>query len=374
MSGSGTGHIITSTPGSPSAGHPDWGVIYPGYDPGLLLARYQELMRLPIAAFNGLNKPDEVPQFECSTIWRRSDRDYLTTHLVQAENMRRDELGFYVRPTYIEEEHKYIGSLVLRYKHLIAIGERTVTDVSLGYTLNLGAYPALNDPVELSIATTVTDVSELHVYYPDEDYEIKPSYVAISGGVATIKIPRSRLVRPELQDDREDPLDYYDNDNILETVDVKRVYYSVATGLTYVWDSIRTAGTAAAETTQNGRPSIVDHRTAIVDHSPAAYSGGVWTYADWASTIKCQPDSIRAKYISGLATTLAIEIDNFRLAHTLMPNKPSSCPTVHMYWERDTAKTDNLTPYGDSVGAVAVWMHDSRMKVGMGGKFPSMRV
>ncbi len=35
-----------------------------GFVPALTLDRYQDIMRLPINAFNGLNQPDENPQYQ----------------------------------------------------------------------------------------------------------------------------------------------------------------------------------------------------------------------------------------------------------------------------------------------------------------------
>lgn len=339
----------------------------------LTLDRYQEIMRLPIAAFNGLNKPEETPQFECSTIWKQSDRDYVAQSLMSAEEMREQELGYPLAPKYFVEEQEYGHPITLLNKHLIQIGERKYADVSLAAALTLSAGGVINDPVTLTIATTLTDASEIHVYYPGESVEIKPYSVVISGGTLTIKLHRSRLVDPALLDDRDDHLYYNDDANFIATVDVKRVYYDVATGADYVWDLAEcglTLNQQIVEATQTAYTNIRDNRLAIVDTLPAVYSAGNWTQASFSQNKL--PRWIRVRYLAGRQTSMMTEMQTARLAHTLMPNKPCSCPTVHQYWQEDTTKGDILTPYGQRQGAIDAWLTDSRQKIGQGGKIPAM--
>jgi len=218
------------------------GVLTGTVELSLVLDRYQQLMGLPINAFNGLNLPTEVPRFECSTIWRQSDRDYLATYIAVAEEMREQELGYHLSPKYIvDEEHDYGIPALLDRKHLIECGVKTTSTIEAGVALDLGpAFPSAadppNDPVVVTVTTSVS-TSEIVVFYPGEDVEIRPSKVSAFGGVATIEIPRARLVDNDYNDDREDPLDYYNNDYFLTTVDVKRVYTDTGSGISIVWSS-----------------------------------------------------------------------------------------------------------------------------------------
>lgn len=343
-------------------------------NPYLTLDRYQEIMRLPIAAFNGLNRPEEIPQYECSNIWCQSERDYLAIHLLQAEEMREKEIGYHLAPKYLEEDYQYDIPLVLDHKHLVEIGEETSADVDLAYALDHGVETDPNDPVVISIVTALTDASEIKVYYPGESIEIHPSSVAISAGTLTINIPRSRLVKPELNDNRENHLSYFENDHFLETVDVKRVYYDEAEGIDYVWEGWQLSSSTLTESTQSAWPDIRDARLAIVDALPASYSAGVWTHSQLSHCV--HPRWIRIKYVSGISSSMMAEIQTARLSHTLMPNKPCSCPTVHMYWQEDKNPDSSgiMTPYGGSVGAMFAWLADSRSKIGTGGKFPRPRI
>ena len=345
-------------------------VLPDGFTPALSLDRYQEVMRLPINAFNGLNMPEEVPQYQCSTIWKQSDRDYVAEHLAQSEDMRTRELGYYLAPMYESVDFEYGYPLILDQKHLIQIGFRTVDDVSIAQAIAL-SNGTINDPVEIAIATALTDASEIKVYYPGEDVEIKPSHVSITAGTLTIRIPRARLVDPDLNDNREDHLAYDTDANFITTCDVKRVYYNSTQGLYYIWEGWQISSSSLAEANQLGWPKVRNARLSIVEHIPANYTSA-WSQAGWSYCTL--PAWIRLYYVSGRRASMSTEIETIRLSHTLMPNKPESCPTVHMYWEEDIIEAERMwSPYGTRKGAIRAWMSDSRAKVGVGGKFPRPR-
>lgn len=345
------------------------GILSDNYELSLSLDRYQEIMRLPIAAFNGLNKPDEIPVYQCSQIWKQSERDYVAMNLGSAEEMRENELNYHLGPKYIvDEEHEYSSIALLNRKHLIDVGVQATSDIELGVSLTLGDESAPNDPVQFTVTTTITDADEICVFYPGEDVKITPSSVSISGGVATIKIPRSRLVLPSLMDDREDHLSYYENDNFLTTVDVKRCYHDDSDVATIRWLGSADCTNSCVLTTQTACAVAAgprSHRISKVLLSPATYSSGAWTST--SHTYAHRPVSVLISYRSGKRYSIKTEILTARLAHTLMPHKPSSCPTVHMYWEEDTQAQDTITPYGRSVGAFMAWVLDSRDRVVSGG-------
>lgn len=347
------------------------GILSDEFELSMDLDRYQELMRLPIAAFNGLNKPDEEPVYQCSQIWKQSERDGLVMYLAQAEEMREIEVGYHLSPKWIaDEEHQFSNVAVLNRKHLIEVGVRASSDIQLGVALNHGVETAPNDPVEISVATTVTETSEIFVYYPGEDVKIRPSSISISGGIATIKIPRSRLVDPDLLDDREDHLSYYENDNFITTVDVKRVYNDPSDVATIRWlgssscvDTCQLYTQAACAVAAGNR----SRRISKVYISPAGYSNGSWSSTSY--TYCHTPVSLLVSYKSGRQNSIKTELLTARLAHTLMPNKPCSCPTVHMYWQEDVKEQEVWTPYGIRQGAFNAWVIDNRDKVQAGGIF-----
>jgi hypothetical protein len=349
------------------------GILPDDFIPALTIDRYQEIMRLPIAAFNGLNNPNEETQYECSTIWKQSDRDYIAEHLAQAEDRRERELGYFLAPKYVEADYEYDDPLELTDRYLIRVGTQTITDIEDAVALTLGVETSPNDPVTVVVATTVTDPKEIIITYPGEDVEIKPKSVSISGGNATILIPRSRLVLPSLNDDRSDHLSYYENDNFLTTVDVKRKFYDETSPIQYVWLGYQYSGQSTVEVTQTAWNRVREARLSVIEHWPAILSSGVWTRRRYTKPVR--PALIRIHYLSGRTMSMYTEITTARFAHTLMPNKPVSCPTVHQYWQEDIMEHSAgiMTPYGDRAGAVNAWVSDSREKVGVGGKFPRTR-
>lgn len=332
----------------------------------LTLDRYQVLMRLPIAAFNGLNKPDETPVYECSTIWKQSERAALAMALAQAEEMREAELKYHLAPKYDVETLPFLDPAVLSWKYLVSLGVQTISVIQSGYTLSYTA-----DPVVVTVATTVTDVSEIVVYYPGLDCTITPSKITVAGGSAVIEIPRSRLVKPNLLDDRDDHLSYYLDSNFLETVDIKRVYYDPVGAVSYNWYGLNSIPPSVSTDTETAYATILDKRLSNITHRLANYSSGTWSFT---CPTKCRyPDSLTVYYLSGIQRSINTDMQTIRLAHTLMPNKPVSCPTVQQMWQEDVERTKNYTPYGDRYGALQAWLADSRAKVGHGGKFPSIR-
>jgi hypothetical protein len=325
---------------------------------GLTLDRYAELMGIPEAAFNGLIKDEEIPQYACNTVWKKRHRDNLAMYIAMAEETREEELGYHISRKYLTETHMFGNPITLKRAYVSQVGEETVSTIQAGYTLTYG-----NDPVTVSIATTVSSANEIRIYYPGEDVEIHPSNISISGGIATISIPKSRLVKPELNDDREDTLRYDNGDNFLETVDVKRVYYDETAGIEYIWVS----STTYAELTQQGKPILENSRLGILKTYPALYANGVWAAKSY--TYDSLPLQIRVKYVSGRASSQRVELLTAKLAHTLMPFKPIDCEAVTQYWQKDLEvnKRAVITPYGSSNGAVEAWVFDSRQKLGHGG-------
>lgn len=335
------------------------------------LDRYQELLRLPEAAFNGLNKPDDVHRFECSLVWNQRQRELLAIALQQAHDKRITELGYYLKPTYVTGEEHYLENdvVMLDKYHLIDVGVHTLADVELGVTLDHGVQTAPNDPVTLSIVLpSGLSGGEVHVFYPDDDVRIFPSKVTVASGTIKMSIPRSRLVKPELNDDREDHLSYYNNDNFLETVDIKYSYTHPANGVLFAWDSAN-CPPGCTSTTQQGCAMIKGERArriSKINVRPGSYSGATFTSGHFS---RCGiPATVRVSYLSGKQANMNDEMMTVRLAHTLMHDSPCSCSVVDAMWRDDRSSEDkSVTPYGYSKGATAVWLNDMRARIGAGG-------
>lgn len=344
---------------------------------GLTLDRYQELMGLPICAFNGVNYGGESHDSSCLDIVNQSQRDTLAMYLLQAEEIREEELGYFLTPKWRVEEHE-VGRdnpFILEKKYLVEVGWPTWALLSEDEAIDFGTGPFStdnppNDPITITLATTVS-VYDIAVTYPDEKVLIHPSSVTSSGGVVTIKIPRCRLVDPAYNDDREDPLDYY-GDYFLDTVDIYCYYADPQYGAEFKW--IQPNCDTDCEPNCQPACAIVSgaraYELSIVRLFPATYSSGAWTRTNCFSYSQ-KPDSARITYKSGRRPSLANELYTIRLAHTLMPRPPCSCDIVKQKWERDRtpAEGGQFSAYGSTVGAIEVWMADSRARVGQGGMF-----
>lgn len=334
----------------------------------LTLDRYQELMRICCSAFNGLLRDDGAECCDCNAIWTQSDRDAMAVAIGMAEEMREQELGYNLSPKYSVDTFPYAFPLIIDKKHLVTIGKRTITNISLGVTLVLSAGGVIIDPVVIMLATTVTDPSEIIVTYHNSDIQIHPSSIIISSGIVTILIPRCRLVNPDVQANCDPPPRYDDDANFITEVDVKRLWYDTTIGAEYVWfgNQCGFLPTTLTEYTQAAYARIEDYRRSIVKFYPLT---GLFTYCT-------EPNSIRVYYLSGRQNSVRTEMETARLAHTLLPSIiPERLDLCSGCWKGDQLIDEKMgpTPYGNLVGAVAAWLSDSRAKVGQGGKFPRVR-
>ena len=346
----------------------------------MYLDRYAELMMLEPCGFNGVNKPTTNYDSQCVGIVGQSQRDSLAMYLLQAEQMREDELGFHVGHKWDSEQHEITGNnpFDLEWKHLVEVGYPTRTEIELAVALDHGTAPFStanepNDPVTIAVnvPTTVPN-SEIRVYYPDEPDEMRriyPSAFSRVGTALTISLPRCRLVKPEYNDDRDDPISYYDSDPFLETVDVYRFYADVSVGAEFAWIKANCADDDCVPNCQPACPMIIGpdaYRLSIVHVFPATYSAGAWMRSN-CYTYNGLPDYLRITYVSG-KTSMTDDIYTIRLAHTLMPRPPCSCDIVKGKWEEDNVVLDRqYSPYGSKRGQIDTWMHDSRRLLGNGG-------
>jgi hypothetical protein len=349
---------------------------------GMTLDRYQEIMRLDTCAFNGINRPTDNHDSQCVDILTQNQRDYIAEYLMQAKEMREEEIGYYIYPQYRTEHQDVVidNPFMLDKKHLIEIGMPTETVIEDGVVVNYGVPPFTaggnepTDPVVLTVATTVTDPEEIVVNYPGESVRIHPTSVTIAGGNATITIPRCRLVDPAFDGNLDDPPSYYD-EVFLEEVDVHRLYSDASDGAEFVWNRNPCDNNVACDTVCQAACTVVlghmAYELSTISVYPATYSSGSWVRACLTYP---NPNHIRVTYKSGITASMRNEIDTIRLTHVLMPYPPCQCDMVKNRWEGDRNRlTTQWSPYGNYQGAIDVWMKDSRKKSGGGGTFPRLR-
>jgi len=323
---------------------------------GLTLDRYQEIMRLAPAAFNGLNKPDEAGCYDCAAIWKQTDRDGMALAIAQAEEMRERELGYHVAPKYDLEIHDYDSSCMyfLNWKYLVKIGTYASSDISIGVPIILNP---LSDPVVFAVATTVTDPSEICVFYPGTIIRINPSKITISGGTATICIPRPRLRLLSVDTNCDPAPDYYDDNNFETSVDVKRCYIDTTDGVDITCmnycDCTTSVVTDWCETVRNYKLSVIK------------------VFPISCTSSCCHRKTATIPYWSGIYPSIYTEMTTASLAHSVLKDIIPAMVDLCNCWKADMVVEDNAVwnPYGITNGAIKAWLADSRARAGGGGKF-----
>jgi hypothetical protein len=300
----------------------------------------------------------------CGDYWQHSNRYHLAGAIAKVEHrLRTDQwLGFPIR-------REYEGPVQMPYTWPITLGKWVrgvgVQTESLveQKTLTLSTGSTIHDPVTFTTTVTFTDTNELIVRYPTsyyttgcESYMIRPSCVSISSGVATISIPRARLLKPEYYldyaDDPDRP-DYTDDSYFLNVVDVYRNYLNETTGANIVWRrhegqincmtcvtsvSCDPSG-ACSDVRQLACPYVREQRMGVIQLEPATYSGG-WSKASYA--VGCRnPDQVEINFMRGYHERYETVDENLAraviaMAHNNMPRRYCSCDVQSLWYEDDT--------------------------------------
>jgi len=334
------------------------------------LPRYAQLVGEDELLFFGVQNADAL-EGDCDVIWLKRDRDIIGRYLAEAQFEIEQVTGYPLSPRWItDEEHEYSPILIANWARVIEPGVRAESDIALDEAINMAGDPGIVGPV----ATTVTEESEIRVFHPDSDIEIHPSQIYIAGGFVTIDIPRARLVNEANADNPATGLEYDDLGNFEPSVDVKRVYTSIATEGTLKWPHACSSGACCTcgEHTQDACMTVVDKHNGIIDILPGTYSGGSWGAA--ASCCSGKPTMAEINYKAGITTTKQAEDAIIRLAHSKMPHSPCGCEFARNMWIRDRNVPPMVTrerincPFGMSDGAWIAWrfanaMRDMRMMV-----------
>lgn len=321
-------------------------------DSAVSLARYAQLIGYSECSFFGVNA--DVTAYACRTIWTLDQRRTVAKYLAEAQGEIEDILRYPLSPKWFtDEEHQLRCPTSTKWGKVLAAGIRAETMIEAGATVDLrGVGDVILDPATISVATAVV-ADEIHIYHPDSEAEIFPSAISISGGVATISIPRCRLVAN--QDNPPEGWEYDDDDNFLDEVDVKRVYNDPSVNATLVsYGGFCSCGTCT-ETTTTGCMSIVNKEIGAIIIRPATYVDSAWSVR---STLCARYGWVRLNYRAGLESlTYQMEDAIIRLAHSKMPSEPCGCDIAQGLWKRDRAIPEAMTekrannPFGLNDGA-----------------------
>lgn len=366
-SGSGTGTPVPPTTTTPASTLDALSIC------ALSLPEYASIIGYDECAFFGVAYDGQI-DYDCRMFWTEWQRMDIYRALVEAQELMEGVLGYPLCPTWIVGEpdefgeQRYVDTqcysnpMLTKWGHVIAAGVRAETTLLADGTVNYAVEPATVGP----IAVTISDTSEVKVYYPGSDREIKPSRMTYTGGNLTIYIPRCRLV--ETPNTTDDGMAYTDTGNFLEAVDVKRVYNDPSTNASVVAPHTCNSScteNGCSEYTQTACMYMRDKRLGIVDILPATYSSGTWTKV---TDCRCSYELVRLNYQAGLRQLdTAMKSALVRLAHARMASEPCGCAIVQALWERDRTTPDVLSrerlnnPFGPQEGAwVAYKLAQSR--------------
>ncbi len=382
------------------------------------------------------SKPPTLSQsalrYSAVTAWRqtadRVGREELSRAIVQAEADMEKYLGYYLIPTWVEDEwHETIRPVRKDLFNLTSTDIRAyaqVVQANKGHMVTggvkaselLGAARTITysdpdgdtyDELATVTATVVAgqDPCEVRIYFPitnpmvlaspEDQWEIRPTEVTISGTTATIRFRREQAVLPELQLDIIPPaddshlrgVDGSEDANFLTTVDVYRVYNDPQTQVLMMWEALgigcsNCGGTGCSQceySTQTGCfTARGDIKQSLVGYRPGVWNATTLVFDTASLSVARQPDIVRLWYYSGLREkTLACSINVISgewartvayYAAALLDRQVCACENVQAnmeYWQDDRAvrgtqglnipTRDLGNPFGTRRGAIYAW-------------------
>lgn len=317
------------------------------------LSAYARHIQACECGFYGLvNAPECTYAGGCRAVWTKDQRDWVQYYLAEAQHEIEEVIRYYIgRRWVVDEEHQYAKRIVTRWGYVVGGGVETSAVIASGEPVDHANDPAIIGPV----ATTVTDVNQVHVYHPDSDIEIIPSYIEIAGGNLSLQVPRCRMVAPGLADNPVSGLSYTNLANFSATVDLRRVYNVDNNPATLVYPDCSDCGEEETEVcvyvrkpklgvVQVGRGKCAPPSKVKISY----YAGREMTNADGTMT-----------WWGRQALTAII-----RLAHAKMPHAPCDCSAADEMWKRDREvivdgfgkpQRGSLSPFGPEEGAWAAY-------------------
>lgn len=366
--------------------------------PYLCLEDYARFVAMAESTLYGIVRQTDA-EIGCSnSYWDETDRYIMTQAIRQAETRLARHLGYPLKLTYVcDERYRYDGrcTINLRKNKVVSLGKKIEEVSQLAVPTGV---ETLAEEYVLTFLVDFDDCKELVVYYPDQTrWEIKPSKVVISAGVAEVTIPRPRLLAPEfLIDYREDSdrPQFDDPAFFLHTVDIYHRFPDSAQAVTYVWNR-KACGCRSSVTcihgavepgtvfTQNGTGVVVDARLGIIQIEPASLNTetGLMVAERWGQCYA--PDSVLINYVTGInedcdencpeETDPDLDRAIIALAHSTLPRPICSCDPIKFLYEMDVAVVAPATgpiprtPFGSTVGQALAWDIMKDHAVGFGG-------
>ena len=344
------------------------------------MLNYTRIIGIDNCSFHGVRR-DRQTEWGCGRLWPQYKRDQLIDALERATEKVEEYLGYPLSKKYFVQQLDYNSKTYLttnaRWKELIETGAMTTEDIQLGAALTLSDITGPIDPIIIVVPTTATDTAEIHVYHTEVNGagEIETLSISISGGNATIRIPRCHLVIPDSYQP-EDGYVYEEDAWFVSEVDVKRIYTDLTTGQSLIYRSCGSCsgcetGLPCELPTQEACAIIKDSETGHFWVRPATY-GTAWTVGQFLSGRT--PYAAQVSYAAGRLTRMpSLESAIFRLAHTEMPQPICSCSVHNESWTMDRTEPKQLSwtiltnPFGTLRGQIYAWNTIQLFLMGQGG-------
>ena len=384
---------------------------------------------------NGVFLPDNPPtvceQPWLQWAWQTADRvgrEELSRAIAQAEADIEKYLGYRLIPTWEEDEWQetvrpmrrdlfnltstnirgFAQTVKANWGHMVTGGVRAneliAVESPIAYTDVDGDSYAELATVSVTVAAG-QDPCDIRIYFPishamvladaEDQWEIRPIEVSISGTTATIRFRREQAVLPDLQLDVIPPADDSHlrgvdgsvNGNFLTAVDVYRVYNDPQTQVLMMWEALgigcgncNGSGCSQCEySTQTGCfTARGDIKQSLIGYRPATWNAADLNFDTAALAVARQPDIVRLWYYAGLrekslaCSTVEMTGEWARTvayyAAAILDRQVCACENVHSnieYWQDDRAirgaeglniPTRNLdNPFGTRRGAMYAW-------------------
>ncbi len=357
--------------------------------------------------------------------------------VVEAENRLCEQLGYSVAPHFVSEEIRDYPRfydkqwwarypvdsrggwkpVTLREGHVQGVGVEALTLLGTANVVYSDADgDGLNDTFTATLATAVTDPTQLAVYFAVADrlnnesagdrWRVQPVSVSIAGGVATIKGPAWLLGKPILYEAYNAPdLDPTTATNFVTTLEVYQRTLDM-TGQTtdtaqakFIWEtlpydvwwatsSITGATDPASQAYAVARVGVRDGRLGIVIPGEALYNAtaGKWymVMPPWEELQGRPPDRVLVRYQAGYPLDADGQMNRqfqtmvFRLGCAQLDNRIAACDEAQreLYrWQRDLSQIANREemykisdvdlncPWGTRRGAVDAWRQVLRLRL-----------
>lgn len=361
---------------------------------------FPEVYGIDECAFYGVRR-DGQKKYGCGRLWDAYKREQLWGAVERSMEKIEQHMGLILGKRFIcEEEIPYnwktgLTTLPTKWTPVLAIGTEAITTLGEDVPLTLRTGGVINDPVVVQVETAATDPCEIYLYHTTSNGGaiIEPSVrkvrgvgyvtdITISGGIATINIPRCHLVDPDLPQP-ETGYDYNDDTNFVTAVDIVRRYVNPADGakLLTMPSSLDCSMDPTAFIEVSAGVLIKDRLSGMLGATPATYSGGKWTTACYPYAKP--PFALRVSYVAGYndpcsalceMAPASLQMAVLKLAHTEMPQGPCGCTIHDESWSDDRAQVENFmpwdvlkNPFGTLVGQVYAYKTLRLFMEGQGG-------